>query len=134
MSKCDVIEPPHLASDLHELKLPALLTHWRRLAEEAARKRQSAADYLAELTHLEVTMRRERRIQRLLKEAHLPVLKTLDGFDFDAQSTLDRDSVLELFRCEFVEQRSNALLVGEIGTGKTHLASARHFTRSRLLR
>ena len=124
MSKCDVIEPPHLASDLHELKLPALLTHWRRLAEEAVRKRQGAADYLAELTHLEVTTRRERRIQRLLKEAHLPVLKTLDGFDFAAQSTLDRDDVLDLFRCEFVEQRSNVVLVGEIGTGKTHLASA----------
>lgn len=124
MSTSDVMEPPHLASDLIELKLPAVITHWRRLAEEAARKRQGAADYLAELTHLEVTSRRERRIQRLLKEAHLPVIKTLDGFDFDAQSTLDRDSVLELFRCEFVERRANVVLVGEIGTGKTHLASA----------
>lgn len=97
MSKSDTIEPPHLEHDLRELKLPAVMTHWRRLAEEAARKRQSAADYLAELTHLEVTTRRERRIQRLLKEARLPVVKTLDGFDFQAQATLDRDSLLELF-------------------------------------
>lgn len=124
MSKSDTIEPPHLEHDLRELKLPAVMTHWRRLAEEAARKRQSAADYLAELTHLEVTTRRERRIQRLLKDARLPVVKTLDGFDFEAQATLDRDSLLELFRCEFVERRANVVLVGEIGAGKTHLASA----------
>jgi DNA replication protein DnaC len=124
VSKSDVIEPVHLDGDLRELKLPAVLAHWRRLAEEAARKRKAAADYLAELAHLEVTTRRERRIQRLLAEARLPVVKTLDGFDFGAQPALDRDSVLELFRCEFVERRANVVLVGEIGTGKTHLASA----------
>jgi DNA replication protein DnaC len=124
VSKAQGIEPPHLDVDLRELKLPAVLAHWRRLAEEAMRTRQPAADYLAELTHLEVTTRHERRTQRLLTEARLPVVKTLDGFDFDAQPTLDRNDVLELFRCDFVERRANVVLVGEIGTGKTHLASA----------
>lgn len=124
MSKPQVIEPPHLDVDLRELRLPAVLGHWRRLAEEATRKRQPPADYLAELAHLEVTTRHERRTQRLLTDARLPVLKTLDGFDFEAQPSLDRDAVLELFRCEFVERRANVVLVGEIGTGKTHLASA----------
>lgn len=124
MSKLDVIEPPHLAHDLRELRLPAVLEHWQRVAGEALRKRTSAPEYLAELTHLEVTTRRERRIQRLLNEARLPVIKTLDGFKFEEQPKLDRDGVLDLFRCEFVEQRANVVFVGEIGTGKTHLASA----------
>ena len=124
MSKSDVIEPPHLANDLKELKLPAVSAHWQRVALEAARTRQSGPEYLAELTHLEVTSRRERRIQRLLQDARVPMMKTLDSFDFQAQSALDREAVLDLFRCDFVERRENVVLVGEVGTGKTHLSIA----------
>lgn len=124
MSKIDVAEPPHLAVDLKELKLPAIAAQWQRVAAEAARKRQTGPEYLAELAHVEVTSRRERRIARLLMEARVPVMKTLDGFDFRSQPTLDRDAVLELFRCDFVEQKENVVLVGEVGTGKTHLGIA----------
>lgn len=124
MSKHDMIEPPHLASDLKELKLPAVSAHWQRVALESTRARQSGPEYLAELTHLEVTARRERRVQRLLQDAHLPMMKTLDSFDFDSQKTLDRDGVLELFTCDFVARKENVVLVGEVGTGKTHLSIA----------
>jgi DNA replication protein DnaC len=124
MSKNDMIEPPHLASDLKELKLPAVSAHWQRVALESTRARQSGPEYLAELTHLEVTARRERRVQRLLQDAHLPMMKTLDSFDFDSQKTLDRDAVLELFTCDFVARKENVVLVGEVGTGKTHLSIA----------
>jgi DNA replication protein DnaC len=124
MSKMDVVEPPHLANDLKELKLPAVSAHWQRVALESTRARQSGPEYLAELTHLEVTARRERRVQRLLQDAHLPMMKTLDSFDFDSQKTLDRDAVLELFTCDFVARKENVVLVGEVGTGKTHLSIA----------
>ena len=124
MKKSDVLEPAHLVTDLQELRLPAVVEHWERLAAEAGRKRQSHAEYLADLAHLEVTQRRERRIQRRILEARFPVLKTLDGFDFASQPTLDREAVLELFACRFLEEKSNVVLVGEIGTGKTHLAIA----------
>lgn len=124
MKKTDVMEPAHLVADLKELKLPAVVEHWGRLAAEATRKRQAHAEYLADLAHLEVTQRRERRIQRRIAEARFPVLKTLDGFDFGSQPTLDREAVLELFSCRFLEDRSNVVLIGEIGTGKTHLAIA----------
>ncbi len=123
-AKISVVEPPHLLADLKELGLPAISAHWARLAEEAVKKRQSGPEYLAELTHVEVTSRRERRIARRIKEARFPMLKTLDGFDFAAQPALDRETVLELFRCEFVEQKHNAVLIGGSGTGKTHLAIA----------
>ena len=124
MKKQALAEPAHLAADLKELKLPSVMTHWERLAEEAHRKRQSHPEYLADLMHAEVNDRRERRIARLMREAHFPVLKTLDGFDFAAQTSVERDAVLALADARFVSEHHNVVLMGEVGTGKTHLAIA----------
>lgn len=117
-------EPPHLLADLRELKLPAFAAHWERLAEEARRARRSHVEYLGELAHAEVTQRRERRIARRIQDARFPVLKTLDDFRFEEQPGLDRDAVLDLARCDFARERANAVLLGGVGTGKTHLAIA----------
>lgn len=119
-----IVEPAHLASDLRELKLPAVAQHWQRLAADAARKRQAHGEYLADLVHLEVTQRRERGIVRRIGEARFPMLKTVDAFHFEDQPSLDREQVLALFRCGFVEEKANVVLVGGVGTGKTHLAIA----------
>ena len=59
-----IAEPPHLAADLKALRLSTVAAQWQPLAEQAVRQRQPPADYLAQLVHLEVTARRERRIQR----------------------------------------------------------------------
>ena len=117
-------EPPHLMTDLKTLCLATIAAHWERFAQEARRKRQPHADYLADLVSFEVAKRRERRIQRRIQEAHYPILKTLDSFDFSTQPGLDRNEVLELFRCEFVAEAANVVLLGGVGTGKTHLAIA----------
>ena len=90
-------EPPHLATDLKTLCLSTITAQWRPLAEQATRQRQAPADYLAQLVHLEVTGRRERRIQRPHSDARFPMLKTLDAFSFEAQPDLDRDAVLQVF-------------------------------------
>jgi len=124
MSGTRVQEPPHLVTDLRTLNLSAMAAHWERLAEQARRARQAHPTYLAELAHLEVTTRREKRIKRRTTEAHFPMMKTLDGFDFKAASGLDRDEVLELFECGFVEDHTNVVFLGGVGTGKTHLAIA----------
>jgi DNA replication protein DnaC len=124
MAKERIQEPPHLVTDLKSMYLTSMASQWRRLAEEARGKRQPHAEYLADLARLEVTGRQERRIQRRIKEARFPMLKTLDAFDFEAQQGLDRDEVLELFDCEFVPQAANVVLVGGVGTGKTHIAIA----------
>jgi DNA replication protein DnaC len=118
------IEPPHLMTNLKELKLPAIAGAWLRLAAEAERKRQPHADYLADLVHHEIVQRRENRIRRRLQEARFPILKTLDAFDFTAQPSLDRDQILDLFQCRFVEAHHNVVFVGGVGTGKTHLATS----------
>ena len=124
MAAAKIPEPPHLVADLKTLYLATMAAQWRHVAEGAKSKRVPHAEYLAQLAHLEVTGRRERRIQRRIKEARFPMLKTLDAFDFDAQPGLDRDEVLELFSCEFVETAANVVLVGGVGTGKTHIAIA----------
>ena len=117
-----VLEPPHLPEDLRTLYLTSMASQWRTVAEQARSHRQPYAEFLADLARLEVTGRRERRIQRRVKEARFPMLKTLDAFQFEAQPTLDRDEVLELFRCEWVREAANVVFVGSVGTGKTHLA------------
>ena len=99
-----IAEPPHLAADLKTLCLSTITAQWRPLAEEATRQRQAPADYLAQLAHLEVTGRRERRIQRRMQDARFPMLKTLDAFSFDAQPDLDRNAVLQVFGCGFVAE------------------------------
>ena len=124
MANAKIQEPPHLVTDLKSMYLTSMASQWRRLAEDARSKRQPHAEYLADLARLEVTGRRERRIQRRIKDARFPMLKTLDAFDFEAQQSLDRDDVLELFDCEFVPQAANVVLVGSVGTGKTHIAIA----------
>jgi DNA replication protein DnaC len=124
MAASKILEPPHLATDLKTLCLATIAAHWERFAEEARHKRQPHPDYLADLVSYEVAKRRERRIQRRIGEAHFPILKTLDAFDFSTQPGLDRDEVLELFRCDFVAEAANVVLLGGVGTGKTHLAIA----------
>ena len=119
-----VPEPPHLVTDLKTLCLATMTAEWRPLAAQATRERQPPAEYLAQLVHLEVTGRRERRIQRRLQEARFPMLKTLDAFQFDAQPELDRDAILQLCGGAFVAEAANVVLVGGVGTGKTHLAIA----------
>ena len=118
------VEPPHLEADLKTLCLSTVEAHWPPLAEQAARTRQAPADYLAQLVHLEVTGRRERRIQRPINDARFPMLKTLDAFAFDAQPDLDRNAVLDVFDCGFVADAANVVLVDGVGTGKTHLSIA----------
>ena len=118
------IEPPQLAADLKTLCLSTIATQWRPLAEQATRQPQAPADYLAQLVHLEVTGRRERRIQRRIRDARFPMLKTLDAFAFDAQPDLDRDAILQVFGCGFVADAAKVVFVGGVGTGKTHLSIA----------
>jgi len=117
-------EPPLLARELRELRLPSFVEHWHRVAEEATRRGATYPEYLADLVHHETIDRNDRRVRRRIKEARFPSLKTLDTFEFERQPEIKRDKILELVRGDFVAQHENVVLLGEIGTGKTHLASA----------
>jgi len=93
--------------------------------------RQEQADYqtyLLRLVEAEAIDRERRSAERRVKAARFPVLKTLETFDFQAQPSINQTLVRELMRGEYIDRHENVLMVGNSGTGKTHLATALAFT------
>jgi DNA replication protein DnaC len=80
--------------------------------------------YLLRMTELELLERERRATERRIRQAKFPVVKTMDSFDFLAIPSLNKTLVLELARCEFLARRENVLLLGNSGTGETHIALA----------
>jgi DNA replication protein DnaC len=113
-----------LAEHLKSLKLPAFLGEYEKLARQCAAEGLDHSHYLLRLTELELIERKRRLIERRIKGARFPALKDLDGFDFSAIPSLDKNAVLELARCEYVSRSENIIIVGNSGTGKTHIAIA----------
>ena len=87
-------------------------------------KDESRLAWLWRLVEPQVRLRLENRVERRIRDAHLPVRKTFESFDFAFQPKLDRDLVMELATLRFVEQGKNVLLAGMSGTGKSHVALA----------
>ena len=79
---------------------------------------------MLQLCELELLDREKRSTQRRLRFARFPNYKTLDTFKFESQPSLNRLLVSELLRCQFIEQRESVILIGNPGTGKTHVATA----------
>jgi DNA replication protein DnaC len=113
-----------LRSNLKQLRLPAMTAEFEKLAREAAAGNESFEHYLLRLTELEIAARASNAMQSRVRQADFPTSKDFDTFDFAAMPTLSKPKVLELARGEWIEQRSNICLVGNPGTGKTHLATA----------
>jgi DNA replication protein DnaC len=78
--------------------------------------------YLLRLFELEVLDRERKAMERRIRQARFPVLKSLDSFDFLALPSLNKALVLELARCEYIQCKENVLALGNSGTGKTHIA------------
>jgi len=113
-----------LEEHLKILKLPSFLNSYQRLASESSRGNRSYTEFLACLAEEEVLRRQENAIQRRIKAAKFPVLKTLDTFDFAAQPSLNKKEILQLYDCHFIDDKMNLIFVGPCGTGKTHLSIA----------
>ena len=113
-----------LKHHLKALKLPTMHGECEKVAARCATENVDHLGFLLQLSELELLDRERRAAERRLKAARFPGLKTLEGFDFAAQPSLNRPLVLELMRCAYVANRENVLLVGNPGTGKTHLATA----------
>jgi DNA replication protein DnaC len=83
--------------------------------------------FVDQMTERELIDRERRATERRIKEAQFPVIKTIDTFDFGAQPSVNEPMVRELLRGEYIPKKENILLVGNPGTGKTHVASALGF-------
>ena len=78
--------------------------------------------YLLRLAELELIDRHQRMVQRRIRAARFPAVKSLDTFDFTAIPSVNKQLVMELARCEYIQRRENVIAVGNSGTGKTHVA------------
>jgi DNA replication protein DnaC len=111
-----------LSHYLKTLKLPTFQREYQKLARLCATEGVDHIGYLARLAEREMIERDRRKVERRIKAARFPVVKSLDSFDFDAIPKLNRMQVLELARCEWIERRENVIALGPSGTGKTHVA------------
>lgn len=113
-----------LEHHLKQLRLPTVFAECQKVAERCARENVDHLAYLLQLCELELLEREKRSTQRRLHAARLPSFKTLDDFDFAAQPSLNRTLIVELTRGMYLDQREAIILIGNPGTGKTHLAVA----------
>ena len=110
-----------LEHHLKELKLPTFLREYRKLAAQCAAEGVDHPDYLLRLAELELIDRHQRMVERRIRAARFPAVKSLDTFDFLAIPSVNKVLVMELARCECIERRENVIAVGNSGTGKTHV-------------
>ena len=111
-----------LAHHLKTLKLPTFLREYDKIARQCAAEGVDHVRYLLRLAELELIDRERRMVERRIKAARFPVIKSLDSFDFKVIPSLNKALVLELARCAYIERRENLIALGNSGTGKTHIA------------
>ena len=119
-----MIETPQvlLGHHLKKLKLPTFLKEYDKVARQCAADGVDHVRYLLRLSELELIDRERRLIERRIKAARFPTVKSLDSFDFKGIPSLNKSLVLELARCAYIERRENVIALGPSGTGKTHIA------------
>ena len=111
-----------LEHHLKELKLPTFLREYGKIAAQSASEGLDHPGYLLRLAELELIDRHHRMVERRIKAARFPAVKSLDTFDFLAMPSLNKQLVTQLARCEYIERRENVIAIGNSGTGKTHIA------------
>jgi len=111
-----------LSHYLKTLKLPTFQREYQKLARQCATEGVDHVGYLTRLSEREMIERDRRKVERRIKAARFPAVKSLDSFDFAAIPKLNKMQVLELARCEWIERRENVIALGPSGTGKTHVA------------
>jgi DNA replication protein DnaC len=118
------MNPSLLPAQLDYLQLPFIQEHHQDSARQAAQQHWDHLQFLQRLVEGEYDQRRQRVIQRRVKEARFPVLKTLEQFRWDWPKKINRLQVQNLFRLQFLREKANAIFLGTVGVGKSHLATA----------
>ena len=113
-----------LETQLQRLQLRHFKTHYQAAADKAAEQQRSHVDYLAQLADGETALRENRSIERRVRNARFPVLKTLEDFQWSWPRKVNRPQIQNLFRLAFIASHTNVVLIGNVGLGKTHLSIA----------
>jgi len=117
-------QPSLLSEQLEYLKLKYVADQYGPLADEAIRQPWDHREYLRRLIEGEYNDQRQRRVAARIKSARFPVIKTLEQFNWTWPKKINRLAVQNLFRLEFLAQNANVVFLGNVGTGKSHLATA----------
>ncbi len=113
-----------LETHLKKLRLPNILKQYRKLASQAAEGNLTHEQFLQLLIEQEVLTREQNALKQRVRQARFPGEKTLSDFDFTAIPKLNKPLILKLGQGEYLEKAQNIVLLGNSGTGKTHLATA----------
>jgi DNA replication protein DnaC len=106
------------------LRMPRALETLDHLVQQIERGQLGSLEAIEALLAEELTLREGRRIKAALQMARLTPVKTLAGFDFSFQPSLDRNRILALAGLAFVDRHEVVHLIGQSGTGKSHIAIA----------
>ena len=111
-----------LDTRLRRLRLGYMAQAYEAHNAASIKAKHSFLEFFESLVDGELAARENKGLMKRIKAARFPVVKTLEDFDFDFQPRLDVKLVKSLARCDFIEKRENVILVGQPGTGKTHIA------------
>lgn len=106
------------------MRLGYIRENYGDLARKAAEQQRSHVDYLAQVIDGEFTMRDVRSTERRIRNARFPVIKTLDEFQWSWPKKINRMQIQNLFHLDFIATHTNAVMIGNVGLGKTHLSIA----------
>jgi DNA replication protein DnaC len=121
MSQATDLQDATIAQQSKALRMPTVAAQFRTLAEQAVREKQTHLGYLEALLAVEIEEREKNTIGRRIKEAHLPRVKTLEEFDFTQSPLVSAAQLRELADGGYIDRAEPVLLIGDCGTGKTHL-------------
>ena len=110
--------------NLVSLRMPRALEALDDVVGQLERGQVSPIEAIDTLLAEETTVREGRRIKAALQMARLATVKTLTGFDFSFQPSLDRNRIMTLAGLDFIDKREVVHFIGQSGTGKSHLATA----------
>ncbi|UCG12526.1 MAG: IS21-like element helper ATPase IstB [Deltaproteobacteria bacterium] len=113
-----------LISNLKTLKLSAVLGHLEAQVRQARESKEDYAEFLLNLSELEVAARMENGRKRRIHDARFPLIKPIETFEFEAAPDLDIRQIKELLGGQYIQEARNVIFLGRSGTGKTHLATA----------
>src|SRR5262245_65972310 len=112
------IDLARLDAQLNRLHLSHIQAHYQDLATKAAQQQLSHLEYLAQLIEGEATVREDRAIERRIKNARFPAIKTLENFRWNWPKKINRPQIQNLFRLAFVATKTNVVFIGNVGLGK----------------
>lgn len=113
-----------LESELSYLKLPFINKNFKALTDEAASEQLPHIEYLNRLIQGEAEERRNRAIARRIQAARFPVVKTMEQFDWGWPKKINRPQIQNLFSLNFMQNATNAIFIGGVGLGKSHITTA----------